>query len=329
MSLTGTYVSVSPAARNSGIALVLVLWMLVLLTAIANGLVFSTRAEILVTGNLASQARAEALADAGVFKAIHALQSAQPGQQALAPSDPLFWRADGLARSWLYRNEQLYVTIIDETGKIDLNTAPPPLLQGLLRSVGVEDDRSQALVDAILDWRDPDSLRRLHGAEKDDYVARGLLHGPPNSDFENIDELRQVLGMNESLFNRIEPYITVFSHQGGINSSVAPKQVLLSVPGVAPEQVDLFVAQRTALLEQGFPPPPFPPAQGFSASSTAATFSIHVDAFLSDNSRFSRQAVVRLTSLPKEPYSILAWRAPISLDRETRNSGIQSNVSLR
>lgn len=290
-----------------GVALVLVLWMLVLLTVIANSLVFSSRTELLAAANVASVARAEALADAGVYMAIHQLSTAQVAQ---SPAELARWKADGLARLWRYREVDLKVTIIDESGKIDLNTAAPPLLIGLLTVAGVDQVAAEALVDAILDWRDADDLRRLHGAEKDSYASAGRDYVPANLDFETVDELRQVLGMNDTVFSKIEPFITVHSRQVGVNSAVAPREVLLALPGAVPEQVDAFVAQRQALLQQGQAAPPFPAAQGFATQPTASTYSIQVEVALGDNARFFRQAVVRMTRKLADPVTFLAWRAP-------------------
>lgn len=296
--------------RQSGIALVLVLWMLVLLTTIANSLSFSSRTDVIAAGNLAAQARAEALADAAVHRAIHQLASASNTSAQGAPHDPTRWKADGLVRTWRYEDAEMRVSIIGEAGKIDINTAPPPLLAGLFRSVGLEQGMVEALVDAILDWRDEDELRRPNGAERSEYAAAGLQHGPANADFMAIDELQQLLGMTSTLFKHIEPLITVHSRQAGIDTATAPRDVLLALPNTTPEQVDSYISQRIILLEQGLPAPPFAPAQGFSTGTSAGAFSIQVEAVLSDNARFSRQAVVRLTGSPSEPVSFLAWRAP-------------------
>ena len=54
----------------------------------------------------------------------------------------------------------------DETAKIDLNAAGEVLLRGLFTSVGGADpDLALRLVDAVMDWRDADDLRRPNGAE--------------------------------------------------------------------------------------------------------------------------------------------------------------------
>ncbi len=49
-----------------GLALVVVLWVLVLLSLIAASFTLTTRTEVNVTRNLIDNAKAEALADAGV-----------------------------------------------------------------------------------------------------------------------------------------------------------------------------------------------------------------------------------------------------------------------
>jgi general secretion pathway protein K len=293
---------VQPAAQ-SGIALVVVLWVLVLLSVIAGSLVFSSRTEVLMAGNLAAVAQAEALADAGVYKAIHELVRPQTDLQR--------WKGDGLTHLWKFQGAELRVTILDESAKVDLNAAPQVLLKGLFRALGVAEPDADALADAVVDWRDADDLRSLHGAEKADYAAAGRDYGPPNAQFETIEELRQVLGMSDGLFRQLEPLVTVHSRQSGINAAVAPREVLLALPGATPEQVDLFLDQRRILLEQGLPAPPFPGGQGLSTGAIGSVFSIQVEAILSDNIRFFREAVVRMTGDIKGPVTVLAWRAPI------------------
>lgn len=303
--------SATPPAQR-GIALVIVLWMLALLSVIAASLVFATRTELLIAGNLASLAQAEALADAGVARAI--MEMGRP-----RTTDPLQWKADGLPRQWNYQQAALSITVIDESGKIDLNTAPPHLLTGLFQSIGATDP--EALADAVKDWRDADDLRSPRGAEKEDYAAAGKAYGPANATFETIDELRQVLGMTDELFRRLERSVTVHSYQPGINTAAAPRDVLLALPGVAPEQVDAFIEQRRGLLEQGLPAPPFPPAQALAATAVGSTFSVQVDVVLRDNTRFLREAVVRLTGSPQDPPTILAWRSPAAAGNQAAATG--------
>ncbi len=62
--------SVCRPPRNRGIALVVVLWTLLLLSLIAASFLALTRGEIGVARNAVDNARAEALADAGVHRAV-------------------------------------------------------------------------------------------------------------------------------------------------------------------------------------------------------------------------------------------------------------------
>jgi hypothetical protein len=55
--------------------------------------------------------------------------------------------------------------------------------------------------------------------------------------------------------------------------------------------------------------PSFLPAQTYSAGD-GNVFSIVSDVKLSDNSRFIREAVVRVEQNPKSPVAFLAWRSP-------------------
>ena len=285
-----------------GIALVIVLWMLALLTVIANSMVFSLRSEVQVAGNHAASARAEAAADAGVYKAIRELTRPAADLQR--------WQGNGLAHEWIFDGVAVRVTIMDEAGKIDINAAPETLLGGLFRSLGVDETLASSLADAIIDWRDPDNLRRLNGAEKEDYIAAGKDYGPRNANFETVEELRLVLGLNDDIFRRAAPLITAYSGRPGVSSPVAPRAVLMALPGIAPEQVDSYLTERQALQLQGLPAPEAAFALASAARPVGDTFSIQVHAVLGDNTAFFREAVAQVTNNPKAPVVILAWRAP-------------------
>lgn len=286
-----------------GIALVAVLWMLALLSVIAGSLAVSTRTDLLIAGSITSIAQAEAIADGGIFRAISELLVPVQG-------DPNRWQGDGQPHVWQFAGANIIIRITDESARIDLNSTAEELLRGMFISLGVPEIEATALVDAIQDWRDADDSRRLHGAERDDYTVAGRTDGPANTDFETVEELRQVLGMTETLYRAVEPLVTVYSRQPWINSVIAPRSVLLALPGATPELVDAFIAQRQAAWTQGQPSPPFTAGQAITAASTSTSFSIQAEAVLGDNTRFLREAVVRLTGDPRSPFVFLAWRAP-------------------
>jgi general secretion pathway protein K len=285
-----------------GVALVLVMWVAILLTVIASSFILESRTDMLVVRNSVAIARAEAAADAGVQRAIFELY--RPS------NDPESWKRDGSTYEWLFdASIPVRVELSDESGKIDINTAAEPLLRGLLLTAGLTEEEAPRILDAILDWRDPDSLKRVSGAEEADYRAAGLTYKPANAQFQAIEELQLVLGMRPEIYRRMAPHITVFSRQPGISSQVASREVLLSVPGVTSPVVDAYLAQREAARAAKQPIPQMREAAAFVANlSTVAT--IRSAATLEDGTTFVREAVALLRPTPKRPVTFLAWRAP-------------------
>lgn len=285
--------------KERGVALVLVLWMLMLLSVVANGLAMTARTESRLAANLVAQARAEAAADAAIFKALADL--------AAPAGDSGRWHSNGLGYLWTFDGMNVRVRIISEAGKIDLNEAPPALLAGLFRAIGVARDEADVLADAVVDWRDRDDFRSLRGAEREEYARAGKNYGPANAPFETIEELSLVLGFGDGVFRALREFVTVYSPSGTVAAAVAEPTVLLAIPGASPDLVDAYILQRHAALASGLPPPPFAPAPG--TASGQDYLSIRAEAYSGDNARFSREAVVRLTGNPSKPFLILAWRA--------------------
>jgi general secretion pathway protein K len=287
------------ASRQRGVALVLVIWISVLLIVVASSFIIERRSEALVIRNSASIARAEAIADAGVNRAVFEMY------RIGAPVDQ--WKRDGTVYDWSFDGAAVKVEIRDESAKIDINAAADLLLRGLFLSVGVADDEAVKLVDAILDWRDADSLRRPNGAEEPEYRAAGLSYGPANAPFQAIEELQLVLGMRPEVYRRIAPLVTVFSRQGGVNTQVAAREVLLAIPNMTSDVVDQFIAQREAARAAGQPLPVLPQAAAYNVGGTGVV-SVISEARLDDGTVFAREAVAVLRPTPLRPVSYVAWR---------------------
>ena len=286
--------------RESGVALVLVLWVITLLAVIAGNFAFSMRGEAQIASNLLSTAQAQALADAGAQRAWFELLK--------SPADLQRWQANGLVYESMLDGAVLRVTIQYETGKIDLNTASDALLQGLFKSVGLTEDESVALLDAVLDWRDADKLKRLHGAEEDDYRAAGKNYIPTNAPFETVDELQRVLGMTPELYRKLAPALTVYSRQPGVSTAVAPREVLLAIPGINPDLVEQYLVQRQSLLATDQKVPEFAGAGAFSSPVMGIpTYSVRSEAKMADGTVFVRQVVARVAHDPGRPVTVLAW----------------------
>ena len=270
--------------RQRGIALILVLWLTILLTVIGGSFAYGMRNEALAARNSLSLAQARALADGAIYRTVFELMR----PRTLAD----VWSADGTVHVWDENGSRVAVNALDESGKIDLNTAPDGLIKGLLQTAAeVDSDTAARLIDVIDDWKDADDLRRPNGAEAPEYQAAGLSYKPANAPFEAVAELQRVLGMTPAIYGRIADSLTVHSRMAGINPAFASRTVLLAVPGATPEIVDTYIAQRRDALAAKLPAPPFPIAGIVGA--TLNLWRIRAEVTMADGVTFTREAVVR------------------------------------
>jgi general secretion pathway protein K len=288
-----------PLHRQSGIAVIMVLWLTIMLTVIASGFAFSMRSEALSARNALSLAQARTAADGAVERMAYELSR---------PRMAASWLADGVEHAWKDGDVGVTGSAVDESSRIDVNSAPEPLLRGLLEHVGNADQETATrIADAIQDWRDPDELRRPNGAEANDYQAAGLPQKPSNAPFETVSEVSRVMGMTPALFARISDSLTVHSRQPGINPALASRDVLLALPSATPEVVDAYLQQRADARAAKLPIPPFPAAANFVAGAVPV-WHIRAAATAPDGVTFVREAVVRPSGDPRRPLLTLNWR---------------------
>jgi len=201
---------------QSGVALVVVLWALVLLTTVAASITVTQRAEIDLNRGLLRQVQARQLANAGVSYAVFRLQL-KDAEHA--------WQADGTLRPFQFGEHRLSVAAYEEQGLIDLNRADVQLLGKTLAAAGVDDKASSTLIDAIEDWKDKDDARRLLGAEERQYRELGLSYGPVNGPFRDLSELRLVPGVTPDLYLKLREMLTVDSGRAQVNLLASPPAV--------------------------------------------------------------------------------------------------------
>ena len=300
----------APANRQRGIALILVIWVVTLLMVISGSFLYAMRTDARAARNAALIARGDALAQAAVARSLIELFKPQ--------GSPEVWRRDGEPRRWAFDGAEITVGLSDESAKIDVNTANNELLKGLFRYAGLSEEDATKLLDAVLDWRDPDSLKRPFGAEEADYAQAGLKGRPANYPFQSTEELQLVLGMRAEVYQRIAPMITVYSRQSGVNPHIASRSVLLAIPGVTEEAVDLFIAEREAARQEGRMAPVFTAAGAYASYAQTGAVSVRADVSFDGGVTVSREAVAMLTpQYPRRPYTFLAWRE-VSRDQDAK-----------
>lgn len=273
-----------PGAER-GVALVLVLWLVVLLSVIATGHARNAHTETKLASRHIDTAQARALAEAGVQRAILDL---------LMPGTARQWPVNGTVSSFEFDGHDISIAIRDATGLIDLNSAGSGPLSALISAAGVDQLTQQRIVDAILDWRDANNLTHLHGAEDDDYRAAGLSWTARDDAFASVDELSYVMGMTRDILDRVSPYLTIYSERSGVNLEYAPPFLITALTGQEIEAVGDVPAARNQVTGQ--------PGSG--------TFHIHVSATVGDTI-FSLETVVQFLSDPERPFVVLYWRQPM------------------
>jgi len=199
--------------------------------------------------------------------------------------------------------------VTDERGKLDLNVADENTLFNLFVNNGMDPSAAEQLAAAVLDWRDPDDIERVNGAELDAYLNAGLAVGPANRSFLVCEELLQVLGMPYELYRNIEPGITVYSSSAVPELSFAPVQALLSIEGLTAEEAADFVEQRHALDQQDLTGLALPNGQSVVARGRGLTYSIEARATLPNGVWEMIEATIRLGGGPDgRPFRVLRWR---------------------
>ncbi len=271
--------------RQQGVALIIVLWITVLLSVVVGSYLLLARTESLQARNLVDATRARIAAEAGIHRAVIELRNPDLEQR---------WFGDGRPYTFMLDEVEIEVRLRDETGLVDINLADEQMLGRLLEfNTDLEETEREALVQAILDYRDSDDLPRLNGAEADDYAAAGLSYGPKNAPFDTVAELQQVLGMNWRLFQQLEPAITVHSGRPNVNPAFAPAQVLQLLPGMDPELARQYVEQRHQVMAGTEPLPVLPDGTQPLAQGGGLTYSIRSRATLPNGTWTEVHATIR------------------------------------
>lgn len=209
--------------HSKGFALITVLWITAFLTVIAGSVSYQARASLSLATNVVAGFKTKHAAEGALLLTVDKLIKRDELQGHVLKNPNFSYKLDDLVIS---------VEVTDESGKVDINLASVDLIKSLFIAVGVNEQVSSSLADAVADWRDQDYLKRVDGAEDQDYSARGLLYEAKDDEFDSIDELSLVLGVVPEIFNRVKPYITVYAQDIGVNTDLASEVVKKAVQDI-------------------------------------------------------------------------------------------------
>ncbi len=294
---------------SRGFALIVVLWFLVLIAAISAYLLANARQEIAIARNIMTAAAAEALADAGIARAMF---------NQTDPVDSRRWLLDGAPHVIRLADGDITIRLTDERAKINPNRASDALLAALLEASGVERPLARRIGASIADWVDRDTETRQSGAERDEYASEGRSYAPPNLPFENLDELQLVLGMTPQIYALVRSYLTLFGDAASPDIRTAPP-IIQRALRMAPEQrvenagetaetdspeddAQQSADERAAAEEAQAD------AESGEASAMNPVIALDVIARTSTGGIFVRHAVLRIDPSKPKGYMVLDWR---------------------
>ncbi|HOW36416.1 MAG TPA: type II secretion system protein GspK [Candidatus Omnitrophota bacterium] len=251
----------SRLSARSGTVLVLALWALGLLTVFALNLGAGIRQKIILISRLEQREKIHDVAEAGVKKAIAVLNSTYVGDSPVYSVErKIKWHDNGYqfghieigngvcevsydsvdGAGW---HRQKYYGIVDEERKININKTDATTLENLFKLVLGRDARvARDLALAIINWREYGESE-LTGFYSDEYYSNlQYPYQPKNADFEVLDELLLVRGINEDILEKILPYVTIYG-EGKANVNTAPREVLIAV-GLSDELADKIISVR-------------------------------------------------------------------------------------
>ena len=237
----------APRGRQGGLALITAVLVVAMATVAATAMVVGQQHSLHRTGSL-----------------LHGMQMEEYAVGAEAWARVLLRRAaqenpfDALDQDWaqplppmLIEGGGLQGQIQDEQGRFNLNNLvdgatdnPAAILQfqRLLRLLELD----ERLVNALLDWLDPDINARFpEGAEDDTYLGREPPYRAANAPLAHVSELRLVAGYDAQVVERLLPYVTALPQATALNVNTAPALLLATlVEGMSPVEAEGLAQTR-------------------------------------------------------------------------------------
>ena len=196
--------------KSRGVALIVVLLMVSIITALTIQLNRDTRSEVTGAANISDGVRLRYIAESGFFVGEALLLADRTPFDALTE----MWANTemiALQSEAYFDNGSFRLVIQDEGGKIAVNTLVSgsayntPVRDFLLRlltgpSFRLDQRKAEELVDAIKDWIDPDDEVTGAGAEGAYYAGLQRPYTAKNAPIDCIEELLMIKGVTRELF---------------------------------------------------------------------------------------------------------------------------------
>lgn len=190
------------------------------------------------------------------------------------------------------------VEIVPSDGLVDVNVAPPAMLEALFARVGaLTPGEATVLASRVRDFIDPDDEPGgVGGAEIAQYRAAGSPVKPRNGGLDDLIELRGVLGMTPELYAIISPFLGVNGQQRVVLNAAPPELIdaISGQPGLGASLLTTPAEMRANALQPGLM------TDMFTAASNSTSQTIRLRAFVQAQSErwWAREVWADLNTRP-------------------------------
>jgi len=261
--------------KDDGIALISVFGALIILSFMAMSVLSLGRQNRSLSQNIYLHSQTEYIADAGISYVLYNLTSRDAVRNIPSGVSALEYQFSG---------ETVKLKIVPEEGKIDLNTADPEMISGLLAYFGLNEIAAANIEEAILEKR----------SDEDGSV------------FYTTEDFYHMVGVSGELIGCVEPYFSVYSQKVGVDLNLA-----------SPEMVEFvnWADEKRWGGERWFNTDGSTTSQKvtslYSSNKRVRTYSgraytINAQSHTSAGNVISKKAIVRVTGNIRDPYWVYA-----------------------
>ena len=216
--------------HQDGVALITVLLVIAILTAVMARLVLSDQVWIRQVANASAQMKAAQAARAAQRWITLLLERDKNGvdsnNETWAQALPPIPLGDGTLSGHIEDMQDRFNlnNLVNKHGKTDASAMET--FERLLQVL----DLNEGIAQAAVDWIDPDDARTgAWGAENSYYNTLNPPYSASNEPFTDPAELKLVRGVNQDAWVRLEPYVTALPMYTNINVNTAKPEVLAAM----------------------------------------------------------------------------------------------------
>lgn len=212
---------------EKGMALILALVMLTILTAMIIEFSYGVYTTTASLNNWRDSQRLSPISKSGISLAVKTISDIPPSELYKFPAR-ITIPVSGVISEF---NGEIIVSVEDENSRFNLNSIINQnqtlnrdaynLFTRLLKNLVLKED----IAAYVADWIDKDNEPRMRDSEENS----------KNSFMESTDELLLIKGIDQEIYSRLLPYITVYAHDKAnpelININTASLPVIMSLAG--------------------------------------------------------------------------------------------------